>query len=66
MQDLRCVSCGRLLAKAIIHNGYIESKCPKCGYLNKFEFNEEDIVVSTSEHSLQASNKEKCREVNDR
>lgn len=38
LQDLRCCSCGRLLAKAIVRNGYVEIKCTRCGYENQFKW----------------------------
>ena len=34
--DVRCYSCGRLLAKKVIFTqGYLEVKCGHCGEINK-------------------------------
>lgn len=57
LEELRCENCGRLLGKAIVNNGFLEIKCPKCGWLNKRKwFGSENKVGTTSGHSLHASN----------
>lgn len=70
LQELRCSSCGRLLGKAIIHNGYLEVKCTRCGLENRykwfgndfnFEWDKEEQSLQASGHSLSASNSMKER-----
>lgn len=64
LKELRCDSCGHLLGKEMISNGFLEIKCRHCGFMNKWKWFGTDtlrneskgIVDATSGHSLQASN----------
>ncbi len=37
MSSLRCVKCNRMLAKDF--SGYINIKCPRCGYVQRAQKN---------------------------
>lgn len=46
MTEIRCVKCGRLLAKVFgekTNTMTLEVKCPKCSYMNNIAFSERYI-----------------------
>lgn len=50
LSEIRCNSCGKMLAKSNIGQGTFEIKCPRCGSLNSIFHEVPDQVILTDTH----------------
>lgn len=49
-QDLRCFSCGKLLARNDIGKSHLEVKCNRCGSLNSvFKYIKDQVILTDAE-----------------